>query len=330
MLPFMTVLSFIYTVIITAKSIVHEKETGVKEAMKLMGMKPWIYWLSWYIRTMLLLLPSLTFIIVAYKIDIPLKHGGKAAVLQKTDPILFALFMLIYASSSVTFTFLCSTFFKKANSAAAGAGLIWFFSYLPYIFISLRYSTMTMFEKIVALLVNNLALSEGIQLIGQFEGKGVGVNFHNWTTGVSVDDNFCMIIVMGFMVFNHFTHLLLMAYFDQIRPGDHGIAKPWYFPASKLKAFLFPALEDERRTKEMLRKQSKIDKNLNDDLPVHIEDESIYSSKKVGISIKSLNKQFTQFGRVKKAVNDLSLNIYEGQISVLLGMSFKRELSFLI
>ena len=44
----MTVLSFIFTVIITAKSIVHEKETGVKEAMKLMGMKTWIYWLSWY------------------------------------------------------------------------------------------------------------------------------------------------------------------------------------------------------------------------------------------------------------------------------------------
>lgn len=47
LLPFMTVLSFIYTVIITAKSIVHEKETGIKEAMKLMGMKSWIYWLSW-------------------------------------------------------------------------------------------------------------------------------------------------------------------------------------------------------------------------------------------------------------------------------------------
>lgn len=47
LLPFMTVLSFIYTVIVTAKSIVHEKETGVKEAMKLMGMKTWVYWLSW-------------------------------------------------------------------------------------------------------------------------------------------------------------------------------------------------------------------------------------------------------------------------------------------
>ena len=44
----------------------HEKETGIKEAMKLMGMSTWVYWLSWYIKTLLLILPSLTFMIVAY------------------------------------------------------------------------------------------------------------------------------------------------------------------------------------------------------------------------------------------------------------------------
>ena len=121
---------------------------------------------------MVLLSPALIFIIVGYKIRIDLKDGGKAAIINKTDPILFSIFIFLYASSSVTFSFMCSTFFKKANSAAAGAGIIWFFSYLPYIFISLRYEKMTIFDKTIALFVNNLALSEGIQLIGQFERKG--------------------------------------------------------------------------------------------------------------------------------------------------------------
>ena len=279
---------------------------------------------------MVLLLPSLIFIIVSYKVKIELKHGGKASIIDKTDPALFALFMFLYASCSVTFTFLCSTFFKKANSAAAGAGIIWFFSYLPYIFISLRYETMTLFDKIISLIVNNLALSEGIQLIGQFEGKGTGINFNNWTSGISVDDNFSMIIVMAFMVLNHFIHLTLMWYFDQIIPGDHGIAKPWYFPLAGLKGFLFPDLEDQRKLKEAQLSARK--KSLEDDLPVYLEDESIYSSKKVGICIKNLSKEFTQFGKLKKAVDDLSLNIYEGQISVLLGtiytMSFYKMLIF--
>lgn len=172
--PFIIMLSFVFTVIITAKSIVYEKETGLKEAMKLMGMKSWIYWLSWYIKTYLLLLPSLIFMAIAFKIKINLKYGGQAAIIDKTDPFLFALFLLLYASSSITFMFLCTTFFKKANSAAAGTGIIWFLTYLPYIFISLRYERMTLTDKILALFLNNLAMSEGVQLIGMFEGKGTG------------------------------------------------------------------------------------------------------------------------------------------------------------
>ena len=164
--PFIIQLSFIFTIILTAKSIVHEKETGIKEAMRLMGMKSWIYWLSWYIKTFLMLTPSVLFMIMSYKIKITLVAGNQASIIDKTDPFLFGAFLFLYVSSSITFTFMCTAFFKKANSAAAGTGIIWFFSYLPYIFISLRYSKMTLFDKILALFVNNLAMAEGIQLIG--------------------------------------------------------------------------------------------------------------------------------------------------------------------
>lgn len=269
---------------------------------------------------MLLLTPALIFIVVSYKVKINLKDGGKASIIDKTDPFLLALFFFLYATSSITFTFMCTTFFKKANSAAAGAGVIWFFSYLPYIFISLRYEKMTMFDKVFALIVNNLALSEGIQLIGQFEGKGTGVNFKNWTSGVSVDDNFSMIIVFIVMFLNNFTHLGLMSYFDQLFPGDHGIAKPWYFPFLNLRACLFPGFENKRKQEEKsLSFSSPLNDDIKDDLPVYIEDESIHSAKKVGIRIRNLTKNFKQFGRIKTAVDNLSLNIYEQQISVLLG-----------
>ena len=102
-----------FTVIFTAKAIVYEKETGLKEAMKLMGMKTWVYWLSWYIKTFVLLLPSLIFMIVSYKIKVNLKDGNTASIIDKTDPILFAMFMILYASSTITFTFMITGFFKK-------------------------------------------------------------------------------------------------------------------------------------------------------------------------------------------------------------------------
>lgn len=170
-LPFIFIISFVFTVILTAKAIVYEKETGLKEAMKLMGMKSWVYWLSWYLKTFILLLPSLIIMIINFKIEVSLKDGSKASIINKTNPFLFGLFLFLYASSSITFTFLCTTLFKKANSAAAGAGVIWFFSYLPYIFISLRYEKMSTGLKLLACFVNNLGMSEGMFMIGQYEGK---------------------------------------------------------------------------------------------------------------------------------------------------------------
>ena len=312
--PFIIMLSFVFTVILTAKAIVYEKETGIKEAMKLMGMKPWIYWLSWYIKTFILLLPSLIFMIVAYKIKVKLTKGGYAAIIDRTDPVIFTIFLLLYTSSSITFTFVCTTFFKKANSAAAGAGIIWFFSYLPYIFISLRYETMTMATKILAAFVNNLAMSEGIQLIGMFEGKGVGINWSNWYQGISVDDDFALIHVMAMLVAINFIHVILLYYFEQVLPGQHGIARPWHFPVSSC----FSSGKSGAKFEKGVEMKT-MSKDQMEDSDVFIEDESAYSKRKIGIAIKSLFKQFKQLGKVKQAVSNLSLNIYEGQITVLLG-----------
>jgi ATP-binding cassette subfamily A (ABC1) protein 3 len=174
--PLIIIISFIITVILTAKAIVHEKETGIKEAMRLMGMKPWIYWLSWYIKTFTLLLPAVIFMMISYKIKLNLDGGGKAAIINQTDPVLFAVFLLLYVSSTITFTFMCTTFFKKANSAAAGAGIIFFLTYIPYIFISLRYQTLSMIEKILPLFLSNLAMSMGVQLIGERRFKKLSKN----------------------------------------------------------------------------------------------------------------------------------------------------------
>nr|QNH67858.1 ATP-binding cassette transporter subfamily A member 3 X1 [Brachionus rotundiformis] len=314
--PFIIMLSFIFTVVLTAKAIVAEKESGLKEGMKLMGMKPWIYWLSWYIKTMGVLLPAIVFIVVSFKIPITVKSGTTASIIDKTDPFLFFLFLILYASSSVTLTFLCTTFFKKANSGAAGAGVIWFFSYLPYIFISLRYEKMSLALKIISCFVNNLAMSLGIQLIGMFEGKGTGINFSNWSEGISVDDTFSLLNVIVIMFANNLINLILLYYFDNVLPGDKGIPRSWLFPIE----FLLKSKNKKRVNSEINLKKLEINgNNYFDHAEGMIEDETVYSNRKIGIKIDKISKNFRQLGTIKQAVNDLSLNIYEGQISVLLG-----------
>jgi len=304
--PYIIQLSFIATVIFTAKQIVHEKETGLKEAMKLMGMKTWLYWLSWYIKTFLMLLPSLIIMIICYKIKLTLKYGGEASIIDKTDTFIIGLLLFLYASSLITFIIMCSTFFKKSNNAAAATGIIYFMTYMPHMYISLKYEKLTFFTKMLTCLVNNLAMCLGVHLMSLFEGLGVGVNFSNLTKGIYADDSFSVAHAMFMMFLNNFIHLFVAYYFDNLLPGDHGIAKPWYF--------LFSSKRKQKSETNEMNSSNSTSNNC------YFEDESNYSEKEIGIKIINLSKLFKQLnGTFKQAVKNLSLNIYEEQITVLLG-----------
>ena len=319
--PFIIMLSFVFTVILTAKAIAYEKETGIKEAMKLMGMKTWVYWLSWYIKTIILVTPAVIFMIISFKVDVPLKSGGHAAILNQTNPVILCIFFFAFVSSTITLTFVTTTFFKKANSAATGAGIIYFFSYLPYIFISLRYQQMNLFAKVVSAFVSNLGMSEAVQLIGMFEGKGTGVQWSNINEGINVDDNFTFLTALLILFSDTFIHLILLYYFDQVLPGDHGIPRPWYFPIS----CLIPESENGEINVQnknfVTTNRSDTDNDPISDATnkTFIEDETPFLQRKKGIQITGLNKIYRQLGKYKQAVKDLSLNIYENHITVLLG-----------
>lgn len=55
MMPLIMVLSWIYSVSMIAKSVVYEKETRLKEYMKIMGLKTSMHWLGWFITKFILL-----------------------------------------------------------------------------------------------------------------------------------------------------------------------------------------------------------------------------------------------------------------------------------
>jgi hypothetical protein len=62
----------------------------------------------------------------------------------------------------------------SANSGAAAGGILFFVSYIPYLFLQPRYDTLSWWAKILACLVSNVAMAFGGQVIGMFEGTGKG------------------------------------------------------------------------------------------------------------------------------------------------------------
>jgi len=60
-----------------------------------------------------------------------------------------------------------------ANSAAAAGGILFFVTYLPYLFLQPRYDTLSWPVKMVCCLLSNVAMSLGCEVIGMFEGTGM-------------------------------------------------------------------------------------------------------------------------------------------------------------
>lgn len=58
------------------------------------------------------------------------QHGR---ILHYSDPFILFLFLLAFATATIMQCFLLSTFFSKANLAAACSGVIYFTLYLPHI-----------------------------------------------------------------------------------------------------------------------------------------------------------------------------------------------------
>ncbi|KAJ3601486.1 hypothetical protein NHX12_032454 [Muraenolepis orangiensis] len=183
-----------------------------------------------------------------------LKVSPKGAVLAYSDPSLVFVFLIVFAVATINFSFMISSFFSRANVAAAAGGFIYFLSYLPYLFLWPHYDLLSHAQKVAACLVSNVAMAMGAQLIGMFEGKGTGIQWSNLFEAVTA-----------------------------VFPGEYGVPLPCYF-------FMLGEF-------------------------MEAEPGGLLS----GVKIKHLAKEFKLGNKSRHAVRDLTLNMFEGQIMVLLG-----------
>uniref|UniRef100_A0A672RSN6 ATP-binding cassette sub-family A member 3-like n=1 Tax=Sinocyclocheilus grahami TaxID=75366 RepID=A0A672RSN6_SINGR len=284
-LPLLLVLSFTYTSLNIVRAVVQEKERKLKEYMRMMGLSNWLHWSAWFLMFLLFLSISIFFVTVL----ICVKVSPNGAVLTYSDPTLVFFFLLVFAVSTINFSFMISAFFSRANVAAAAGGFIYFLSYLPYVFLWPRYDLLSHAQKVSACLISNVAMAMGAQLIGMFEGKGTGIQWHNLFEPVTVDDDFSLAQVLGLLLLDSVLYGLVAWYVEAVFPGEYGVPRPWYF-------FILPKLPGFYL--------GKLPKNkLLENLSMWIV----------------LSQVFKVGNKTKEAVRDLTLNMFEGQITVLLG-----------
>jgi ATP-binding cassette subfamily A (ABC1) protein 3 len=107
----MLMMSFIYNYINTIRAITTEKEKQLKESMKIMGLPGWLHWVAWFLRSFIILLLAIILIVIVVTV-----RGKKAPVFPHSDRTVLFFFFVLFACSTITFTFLISVFFTNGAS----------------------------------------------------------------------------------------------------------------------------------------------------------------------------------------------------------------------
>ncbi|KAJ8278672.1 hypothetical protein COCON_G00057380 [Conger conger] len=293
-LPLFMTLAWIYSVAMIIKGVVYEKEARLKETMRIMGLGSTTLWVSWFISSFI------PFLISAGLLISLLKWGD---ILPYSNPMVVFFFLAAFATATIMQCFLISTFFSRANLAAACGGLIYFSLYLPYVLCVAWRDRLTTELKVFASLLSPVAFGFGCEYFSLYEEQGVGIQWFNLVSSPMEGDsyNFRTSIVLLFV--DAVIYAVATWYIEAVFPGEFGIPKPWYFIFQlnywggvplELGLPIPPAAQD---TEACLEEE-----------PTHLP---------MGVAIRDLVKIYKK--GAKLAVNHLSLRFYDGQITSFLG-----------
>uniref|UniRef100_G3U398 ABC transporter domain-containing protein n=1 Tax=Loxodonta africana TaxID=9785 RepID=G3U398_LOXAF len=306
--PPMILLLFSLTVFTILRTIVWEKETKLKEYLLIMGLRSWQLWSATFITFFLTLLVTISLMTMSLFIKLRSDVIVKLPVIRYSDPTLVFSFLLLYGITTILFAFMLTTFFSKANTAITIGGFIYFVSYLLYFIISPHYVWMPFRGKLFSCLLSNVAMTFGINLLIKLESIEVGVQWRNLKKPFGLTDNFAFGHVMVMLLVDAFLYAVVIWYMEAVFPGEYGVPHPWYF-------FGKSSYWDKDTKPILTRRKKHLGVKKQDDEFFEPEPENLVAS----IQIKNLSKIFEVGNTFKEAVRDLTLNLYEGQITALLG-----------
>ncbi|XP_066132948.1 phospholipid-transporting ATPase ABCA3-like [Saccopteryx bilineata] len=292
-LPLAFILMFSPTVLSIIQSVVWEKERRLKEYQLIIGLRNWMIWTSYFFTVFFFYIIIITLICGIFLVKEPL--------LRFSDFSLIFAFLICYAIASILYGFMISTFFSKVHLAASVGSFLFFASFFPFNSISQNYGCITLTTKVAACLSSNVALALGVNLLMKLEIKEIGAKWDNLWTPATIEDNLTFGYIIGMLLLDALLYGLVAWYIETVFPGVYGMSQPWYFFLMRSYWYGHPRI---RRGNEEI-----------EDCEETQYFEAASPSWVAGIQIKGLHKTFGD----KVAVNNISLNLYKGQITILLG-----------
>ncbi|KFP90640.1 ATP-binding cassette sub-family A member 10, partial [Apaloderma vittatum] len=275
---------------------VAREKKQLKVLMKTMGLQDIAFWLSWSLLYTVYVM-VLSCLLTALMVD--------DAFYLSSFPAVFLLFFL-YGLACIHLVFMLCSLLRTAKLAGSMGFLINFLFGCLSLAVLLENlpEPLTWFLGLFC----PFAFNAGIAKVFHLEKYGMGFSFSNL-----MDESYFLFSTYIMLVFDSVLYMLLAMYFDRVLPGKYGTPDPPFF-------CLKPSFWVRSRrgaTKEMPRRAAIPEELLGDDIePVPSE-----FMGKEAIRLHNVKKTYKKKDKKTEALRGLSLNIYEGQITALLGHS---------
>nr|AIN44094.1 ATP-binding cassete sub-family A member 3-like protein [Laodelphax striatellus] len=295
LLTYIMFISFMVTTNLPVPKIVSEKESGAKELMRLMGIRREVLWGGWLLNMLTFGLVNITYTTVLLKVQF---KENFSALLPKTNIILLWIVLVLFLVTMGLYVLFFCCLFKKpllANFVVTLAHLFPFYALAGPKFLDDKGKLLNILACIVFPQFN---WSRTANLIVSFEKQYDGISFFNLFKPCDhAAVNIEMIWLLLSYLLSCLLYSLLIWYFDNIMPGEFGIAKP----------LLFPFEASSQNKSNVIKEEMDLDETYF---------EKSAPNTKYGLQIRKLIKVFK--GDVY-AVNGVNLDVYDGQILALLG-----------
>jgi hypothetical protein len=299
LMALMITMGFLYPMSRLVKSIVEEKELRIKETLLILGVKPWAYISS------LIIVAYMVFFLASVFLSLTIHFS---ILVYSSFGYLFAL-MVLFGSATVGFSFFIASFFSKSKIASLVGPMALFATIFPYfLFLTSNQNEYTV-AKMFSSLFPCTAFSLGFKILTTFELGEVGV--HSWNAS---QGSYSFNTSLGFLAFDTMFYIALAWYLNQVVPSQFGARQPFYF-------CLKPSYWGYKKKKtQSVDVDASIPNRNRSNGNFEVVEQTKYGQPKV--VIKNLLKQYAKNG--PKVVDNLNLDLYENQITCLLGHNVRR------
>lgn len=271
-------MNFILPMILSIQFIVAENENKIKSLLISMGMHPSSFWLSWLIsNTSILYLMAFLMCFICKIFN----------VFTFFTAITIFIFLCLYSTSVISFSFLFSTFFKDQKTAYSVADIfltIFSLTYIPF------YFSPKIIKLFISFFLSPVALGIGIEKILILNKKKFTLN-----EIMNIDKD--IIYAFLFLIWNVIIYFLLAIFFDS------------YFSEENQSFISF-----KRKSKNVIELK-EIEKKTTYDNDI----EEYHGKENSFIEIKNITKQYKHLNNEFLAINNISFKAYKNEIFCLLG-----------